>query len=205
MLSFKQFLMEDDGGMTTTTNIVGGNPLLFGNIAKRKPLVEDTYDYASCQFIFDKYLSDQICEYAKFLVSPDDLHENGYIKDPHITVQYGLLSDEPTELFKLLEQELLKPTYVKILETSVFECDDYNVLILGIHSDKLNRLNKSISDNIKIAESKHQIYNPHVTLAYLKKDIDYEKYLYKTDLSQLNVRLRNFQFSNKLGEIINFS
>ena len=204
MLSFRQFLNEDEG-LTTTSNIVGGNPFLFHNVAKRRQLQEDTYEYSSCQFIFDKYLTDWIYEYARYLIPSTDLHDNGYINEPHITVKYGLLCEDARELFSLLETELLQPTYVNILTTDVFECDDYNVIILKIQSDKLERLNRLIVDNIEVAESKYPKYNPHVTLAYLKKEVDYKQYLNKTELLQMNIPLRTFQFSNKLGNTINFN
>jgi len=202
--TFKSFIMED-GEVSTTSNIVGGNPMLFKTITTRKPLVETVYDYASCQFTLDYYLTGVIKEYARHLVKEIDLGEDGYVVNPHITVCYGLTLDKPIELFDLLESELIHPTYVDILDVDIFECDDYNVLILPIKSEKLNKLNRIINGNLDVVDTGYGTYNPHITLAYLKKDVDYTKYTNRKDLTQFNVKLDKFQFSDKLGTITNFN
>lgn len=53
-------------------------------------------------------------------------------------------------------------------ETKVFENDDYDVLVVEVKSDGLNKINKTLSDNLEYTNS-YDGYKPHLTIAYLKK------------------------------------
>jgi 2'-5' RNA ligase len=57
---------------------------------------------------------------------------------------------------------------VKLTNVSIFDNDDYDVLKIEVESDALNKLNQAISDNLDCTDT-HPTYNPHVTVAYLKK------------------------------------
>jgi len=114
----------------------------------------------------------KIAEFAKKIkkndlyVGEEDWHGYGIEKNSHITVKYGILTGNTDEINKVLKGE--KGGTVELDKIDLFENDDFDVLIIRVKSKDLNRINKKISDNIK-NEDKYSKYQPHMTIAYLKK------------------------------------
>ena len=91
----------------------------------------------------------------------------GIETDHHITVKYGIHSKNANEIKKILNNE--NSGEITLNKITMFDNDDYDVLKIDVKSNDLTRLNKKISNNTKITDS-FPTYNPHITLAYLKKD-----------------------------------
>lgn len=86
---------------------------------------------------------------------------------PHITIKFGLEFDEPDEVIQSLKGE--KGGKVKLDEIKIFDDNDkYDVLVVKCKSEALNRLHKKLTDDLEI-EDKYPEYQPHITIAYLKK------------------------------------
>ena len=108
-------------------------------------------------------------------IKPGDLSSLGIEKDPHITVAYGIDEKIPPQLAaKLLT--LPKGAKVKVTGISVFENPEYDVLKYDIDSPKLKEIHKRIRDGIGLPGNIYKDYNPHITVAYLKKGSDTSKY-----------------------------
>jgi predicted ABC-type ATPase/2'-5' RNA ligase len=107
-------------------------------------------------------------------IDPRDLATDGIEDDPHITVKYGLLTDDPREVKALLAGA--NPIQVRFGPLSVFKADEsnvqhggasYDVLKINVESDSLTTLHQHLSDNLDNTTT-HPHYQPHVTIAYLK-------------------------------------
>ena len=106
-------------------------------------------------------------------INPDDLHDNGFEDEPHVTLLYGIHDGgEHDELSKEKLAEIIdisKPTLdeaVILKGVSAFENDEYDVLKFDAESPALREANKKLS-NFPNSNS-FPDYKPHVTIAYLK-------------------------------------
>jgi 2'-5' RNA ligase len=97
-------------------------------------------------------------------IDKEDWHGYGLEKEPHITVKYGLKTEDAEEVKKVLEGESGgKVSYDSI---DIFKADEHDVLVMRMKSKDLARLHKTLKKNLKNDES-FPIYKPHATIAYL--------------------------------------
>ncbi len=89
-------------------------------------------------------------------------------EQPHITVLYGIHSDNAEDIAPLLEQTA--PFKLHIGGYGVFEHPDYDVLYLRVQDESgvLSELNATLANNLAHTTF-YDGYHPHVTLAYLAK------------------------------------
>lgn len=126
------------------------------------------HDYSSTQVHLPPKHAKAIQDYAAD-INPDDLHETETNDDvPHITVKYGLHTDDHRDVEKILEP--MAPARATLGTTSLFENDDkdYDVLKIDVASDDLAALNKAVADGTEHTDTFPE-YHPHATVAYLKK------------------------------------
>ncbi len=90
---------------------------------------------------------------------------SGRETEPHVTALYGLHSEHPTAVKKILaEQGPIKGAFGKV---SIFEMPDADVVKLDIDSPDLHDLNARLR---KLDHTnKFPDYEPHMTLAYVRK------------------------------------
>ena len=91
--------------------------------------------------------------------------DNGLESDPHITVKYGLLTDNTGEIRDCLSGE--KGGTVRLCTSTIFETDEYDVVKITVDSDDLFRIHEAL--NRLPHEDEHPDYNAHVTVGYVKK------------------------------------
>jgi len=113
----------------------------------------------------------------EFVESIPDEHiydEEGYGREtePHVTILYGLHSANADRIAEGMSG--IRPFVMQIESASFFEKDDYNVLKFDIRSDDLVRANEALKRMPHTDEFPE--YHPHLTLAYLKKDVDKSLY-----------------------------
>ncbi len=92
----------------------------------------------------------------------------GFVKDHHVTLCYGFESEvSEGKILEILEKFSLPPKfYFSGLE--LFENEEHDILVCRLKPDEtLQALNKELSKLLK-KEPTYE-YNPHLTLAYLKK------------------------------------
>jgi 2'-5' RNA ligase len=127
-----------------------------------------SYGCAMLYFIFDK-IDDIQSE-----IDEDDLINDGFENDPHVTLLYGLHKEvNDTEVFDIIDEYDI-PT-LELYNISAFKTDEYDVLKFDVRQymeeysekdDILFKINKSLC---KLPyTSDFPDYHPHATIAYLK-------------------------------------
>lgn len=150
------------------------------------------------------YLSEQQTAIVKKLqakIKQEDLYteEEGYglETEPHTTVLYGFVDDSVASNIEqmLAEHKLDKPVFAVLKDISTFENDNYDVLKISLISGGLNKLNAFCRNHYSY-ENDYDKYNPHITIAYLKKGTA-KKYLKALKVPHVNFKLSNFVYSDK--------
>jgi len=170
-------ICEDQGNNVYVCNLNGEN---FTYIDKGDKIfrtaVTRNFDYACLMLNFDEELADAISRLADTLLEEDWLYTDkpGYGKeeDIHVTVKYGLHDHDLPKMQDFLKKWMngrkIKMTLKKV---SKFDSNpDYDVIKLDVDSKDLEELNKAVSENFPNTET-HPEYIPHITLAYVKKDM----------------------------------
>ena len=138
--------------------------------------------------------SRKIKSWARKNIKEGDLAEDGFETIPHVTVLYGFLKEVDTkDLFDIVTK--FGTINLSIGKISRFESDDCDVIKCEIISPDLHKLNSIITKKFKdVIENKHPSYNPHLTLAYVKKGTCKEldgKLVFKGNLSFNNAVYSN--------------
>lgn len=119
-------------------------------------------------------------------IKPEDIYNDksnnfGLELKPHITIIYGLKNEDD---YDDLQNYFRSKPEVKftIGEVSLFENENYDVLVLDVISNDLIKYNSYVKDNFD-CEITFDTYKPHITIAYLKKGLG-KKYLnFESDLT----------------------
>lgn len=128
------------------------------------------YDYASVSIEVPEPLATEIINWGMEHVPDKNLTQGsgtGREDEMHITILYGIHSDNPAKIKKLMaNQESIE---IELGEVELF-CNNpkYDVIVIDISSDRLNELNKKLKDNVGHTE-RYGLYQPHITIAYVKK------------------------------------
>ncbi|MEE8129604.1 MAG: 2'-5' RNA ligase family protein [Vicinamibacterales bacterium] len=164
-------------------------------------LAGDEHDFASTQVNLSAGASAVVRDLARTI--PDAvLGEEGRETKPHITVKYGLHSDEAIETVrKILADE--PPIRATLGQTSVFpssETGGDEVVKVDVVSEDLRRINAKIAEAVEVTDT-HPEYQPHVTLAYVKPG-QAQQYAGQTKLEGRKLQFKRLVFSTKAGEHI---
>lgn len=156
------------------------------------------YEYSSTQLNLPSKLRRQVLEHA-LTIRDEDLHEKGRETDPHVTVKYGLETEDADEVRAALSD--VGPIRVSLGKTSVFPASetggDFDVVKADVTSPELKAINARLS---KLPNGdKHPEYKPHVTLAYVKAGKG-KKYAGSRKLADKTVSIDRLVFSSKSGE-----
>jgi 2'-5' RNA ligase len=115
-------------------------------------------------------VQDQIAD--EDVYKPDD-EQYGKETWPHVTVLYGIVSEDFDAVYLLLENEK-SATISFDNKTSIFEQDEYDVVKIDVKSEELKKMNKMLWDEFEV-KTDHPDFHPHLTIAYVKKGTG-EKY-----------------------------
>jgi 2'-5' RNA ligase len=139
-------------------------------------------EYSWIAVFLPEELSKKIVSFAKETIDekdlflsddPDDTNEYGIEAESHVTIKYGITTDNKERVLRLYKDE--KGGSAKMVSLSLFKNERYDVLKFDIESKDLKRLNKIASKKIE-NEDKYPTYHAHCTVAYLKPDCG-SKYL----------------------------
>jgi len=124
--------------------------------------------FASVLAIFDKDDTKYVMDWSRKNISFDDLYtdtEKGLEDEPHVTVLYGLHSDDIEEVKPYLNGNgSFSITLGKVSKfTDKAECD---VLKIEIDGNEIRELNNKLK---QLDHTSNYDYNPHCTLAYVQK------------------------------------
>lgn len=85
--------------------------------------------------------------------------------DPHVTLKFGLHTDDSDEVREALINEA--PIAIQLGDCSCFENEDQDVVKIEVESEALHKLNKIVCERLECTDT-HPDYKPHVTIAYVK-------------------------------------
>lgn len=133
--------------------------------------VQSDYSYSSTQVNVSDPLGSEIMDWGEANIPDEDIYTGednmGREDTPHITVLYGIVTQDADEAIQLLAPE--SPVKATLGKVTLFEnSDDYDVVKIDIDSEDLARLNKLLSDNLE-NENDFPEYQPHITIAYVKQ------------------------------------
>lgn len=130
----------------------------------KDPILEKDGDFEyGCSMIFFEFPEIKSVHQE---IEESDLSGSGLEKESHVTLLYGLHSDEieDQKVLDISASEEIKS--IKLHNVSAFENAEYDVLKFDVDSPILHRL------NAKLVELPHTNdfpkYHPHCTIAYLK-------------------------------------
>jgi len=123
------------------------------------------WDYATTQVDLPE-LENPIKSWVKKNLKRDWLAPDGLEKNPHVTLLYGLLSDNPGQT-KPIAKQFGKTITLTLDELDFFSKPDHDVLFISVASKDLHKLQQAL-DKLP-NETDYKLYKPHVTIAYLKK------------------------------------
>lgn len=125
-----------------------------------------------------------------------DLAEGGRESDPHVTVKYGLHTNEASDVRPVVAGR--GPLTFTLGKTDYFAADGYDVLFVEVRSVALKRLNVHISRSLDVTNTQ-PVYVPHATIAYLKSGLG-EKYAGDATFEGQQHTASAITFSNAEGE-----
>lgn len=132
-----------------------------------------TYEYSCTKVDIPEDLAKSIMDWGKDNVKDNDLYtegdnSKGREDQIHITLLYGIKDQEPDTTAKVISKE--KPFEIRLGLINLFrDKKEYDVLKIEVESGDLEKLHYSMRDKID-NENTYPTYNPHVTIAYVKKD-----------------------------------
>lgn len=130
----------------------------FGNT--QAPVPKDSEAYGAFTALQDK-------------VDDADLAGKGKdVDEPHVTVRYGIQSEDVEDIKKYLEA--LPPFDAKLGKTKIFppseSSDGAAVVNVPVESPELRRINQEIEKHGDFTEPTFKEYKPHLTVAYVSPD-----------------------------------
>ena len=129
-----------------------------------------SYKFSSTQVQLPANLAEQVLLFGKSLPAFDLCEEEGGLEDDiHITVKYGLHTNDADEVRKALAT-YVGPIRFTLGKTNIFIGKDYDVLYVEVISADLMVLNSRLSDRLEVTTT-YPTYTPHVTVAYLKSGL----------------------------------
>lgn len=159
-----------------------------------------TFDYSSVQVNLPSEIAKRIKKWGKDNIPDGDVYEadgHGRETEIHVTVKYGLHTDDVNEVKKLLSG--YKQFYIELGEISRFAHpeSEYDVAKIEIISKDLHDLHEILGD----LENSDQWpkYKPHSTISYLKKGKSKEVSGNK-EFSGTKILITELVFSNTIGE-----
>lgn len=127
-------------------------------------------------------------------VDPND-SSYGREENPHVTVRYGLETDDPADVAEL---STLAPFKGKIGKISIFEGEKYDVVKADVESDGLHAANKKVGDLAPVPGETFTDYQPHVTIAYVKKG-EGAKYVGNAALEGQEIEISSIDLADRNG------
>ena len=131
--------------------------------------MKDGIDY-SCLMA---YFNDSVKNKLKLFIESKgikNLDQEGQSICDHVTIMYGINENEPIETKKALDKYNKSNISLSFEDFGLFKKDDYDVLIIKIKSNDLNKLHNIIKNNVKCSGDEYPDYKPHCTLAYVEKN-----------------------------------
>ena len=170
--------------------------------AAKQVEAQSAHDYSNTQVRLPSVAAKDIVDFGSSIpeneiyTDPKD-PSYGREKEPHITVRYGLATDNPAKLQKAFSG--VGPIKAKFGKISIFKTDKYDVVKVDIESEALRNANKLVGEIEDVPGETHKDYKPHATIAYVKPG-EGKKYVGNNSLSGKEVLLDKIYLSDRKGE-----
>ena len=126
--------------------------------------------YAHVQVTLPMGLAQQILQWGYKNIKEEWITDNGREKDIHLTLLYGLHDQTPTKAKETLKG--LRPFDIELGKVTFFKNNTgFNVLKISAYGGGLHNANKLLKQ--LPYSSDYPIYDPHVTISYLKKSVGF--------------------------------
>lgn len=129
---------------------------------------------------------------TKVYSDPDD-PSFGRERDSHVTVKFGLHTNNPDDVTKIVSD--FGDLMITLGKISKFSSDQYDVIKIDVQSEDLCKLNSLISDKLKCTDT-HPTYQPHLTISYVQKN-SCDDLLGCSDFSGLQWTTSEIEFSSQ--------
>ena len=153
------------------------------------------YSYSCLMAVVPEIIGHRVLSWARENIAKEDLHDNGFEDEPHVTILYGLHTADADRIFGRVGDR--KPLQAKMKGLSLFSNDKYDVLKIGIESSDLAEINKMLRSKESYTNA-YDDYQPHCTVCYLKKGRG-KKYLEKDVFKNETFWMQMLDFSDKDG------
>lgn len=170
----------------------------------RQFLTERTNVSKGCAMAY--FEKDTLDKFQKQIETTDLYDEEGFglEGEPHCTLLYGFLKDnDPQDIIDTLKL-FNYPKSVKLINCSLFENDDYDVLKFDVQDDSgvLEVVNSTLEHRHKY-ENDYPDYHPHCTVAYLQKGMG-KKYVKMFGDKELTVDIQKMVYSDTDNKVKSF-
>lgn len=124
-------------------------------------------EYSSTQVDFDGWIRKEFISFADSI--PESmLVGSGREREPHMTLAFGIISDTPESVRKVIEP--FAPFGLLVSGVSLFEHADYDVVKADIICPHGATLRAMIMESTKMAPQDFPVWCAHATFGYIKKD-----------------------------------
>lgn len=132
------------------------------------------YSYSSVLYLLPEKIAKKIYNWGlkniedkHLYTNPEEDRSYGRENEIHCTVLYGIHDKKSDAVRKLLKDTT--PFDIKLGKLSVFtNPESFDVLKVEVTGKKLHNLHNLLCNNLEVTQS-YPDYNPHVTIAYMKK------------------------------------
>ena len=189
-------------GARQETSAISQQPVSAGGAQAEKPAKKpgQIHDYSNTQVNIKGRAARKIRSFGKSIPDAElytDPNDDSYgrEKEPHITVRYGLDTDDPA---KLAELSKLGPITAKIGKVSIFETDKYDVVKAEIESDSMRAASRKVGELVAVPGETFKDYQPHATIAYVKKG-EGKKYVGDKSLEGTEITFDEINLTDRIG------
>lgn len=161
------------------------------------------YEWGNTQIIIPFEISSKIISFA-YSIPDEEIYtvENdetyGREENSHITLRYGTDAKDASQL---QEMKAYFPVDISFGMISAFESEEYDVLKISIDSPDLHKANKAIGTMIDFPGETFTDYQPHATIAYLKKGF-ISRYVGSSEFQTERFQADSFVLVNRMGKTI---
>lgn len=176
--------------------IVGTPTVAGGGVAVTESHDEQLDSQIILCEVDNKSIVDKIVDWIDDNLENKQIHT--HVDEHHITLAYGV-HDTKENIEKAL-QDFNIPV-VTLGNISIFEEDDFDVLVIEVSSRLLEEISEHLISTID-NDKPYDDINLHITIAYLNKSDKNEKYIGDSTFKGITYRPSGIFLSNRSGEII---
>jgi 2'-5' RNA ligase len=167
-------------------------------------MIIEAYSYSCLMALLPESVADAILRHALSIPDADiygiDDPERGRETNPHVTVKYGIHSADPMLVSDVLLTQ--GSGSFRLGGMSAFQNEENTVLKIDVDGEYIHNLNALVSGNLDCTDT-HPVYQPHVTVAYLKNKTgvpDYWKRYASNRFCGIEVPVENLVFTVPTGQ-----